>query len=115
MFTKSKNLKVFSHFHLSLGTNLKYGIIAFLALFCLFGQTSLTRDSVNRFLHIASVHQTDFSSKTIHNPSHLPFEAAHKDWLNEDKEEDETKLYWTCSFEPAYSKSFGSDSFLWIN
>ena len=112
MFTKSKNLKVYSHFHLSLGTNLKYGIIAFLALFCLFGQTSLTRANDNRFLHIASVHQPDFSSNTIHTPSHLPFETAHKDWLNEDKEEDENKLYWTCSFEPAYSKSFGSDSFL---
>ncbi len=101
MFTKSKNLKVYSHFHLSLGTNLKYGIIAFLALFYFFGQTSDTRANDNRFLHIASVHQPDFSSNTIHTPSHLPFGTEHKDWLNEDKEEDENKLYWTCSFDPA--------------
>ncbi|MDP2414919.1 hypothetical protein [Daejeonella sp.] len=91
---------------------MKYGIIAFLALFYFFGQTSDTRASENRFLHIASVHQSDFSSNTIHTPSHLPFETAHKDWLNEDKEEDENKLYWTCSFEPRISKSFRSDSFL---
>jgi len=112
MFTKSKNLKVYSHFHLSLGTNLKYGIIAFLVLFCFFGQTSLTKANENRFLPIASVHQTDFSSNTFHTPSLLPFGTTDKDWLNEDKEEDDNKLYWICSFEPAYSKSFRSDSFL---
>lgn len=112
MFTKSKNLKVYTHFHMSLGTNLKYGIIAFLALFYFFGQTAGTQANENRFLHISSVQQTDFSSNTIHTPSHLPFETAHKDWLNEDKEEDENILYWTCSFEPGFSKSFRSDSFL---
>lgn len=112
MFTKSKILKVYSHFHLSLGTNLKYGIIAFLSLFYFFGQTSLNKADENGFLPIASVQQTDFSTNTFHTPFHLPFETAHKDWLNEDKEEDENKLYWTCSFDPGFSKSFRSDSFL---
>ena len=113
MFTKSKNIKVYSNFHLSLGTNLKYGIIAFLALFYFLGQTSLNKADENRFLPIDSVHQSDFS--TIHTPSHLPFETAHKEWLNEDKEEDENKLYWTCSFDPGFSKSFRSDAFLSVS
>ncbi|MDP3468364.1 MAG: hypothetical protein Q8S11_08515 [Daejeonella sp.] len=112
MFTKSKILKVYSHFHLSMGTNLKYGIIAFLALFYFFGQTAHTQANENRIQRISSIHQTAFSSNTIHSPSHLPFETAHKDWLNEDKEEDENKLYWTSSFEPELYKSFRSDSFL---
>ena len=112
MSTRSKNLKVYSHFHLTLGTNLKYGIIAILAFFYFFVQTSDTRASENRFFHIPSVNQSDFSSNSIHTPSHLPFETVHKDWLNEDKEEDENKLYWTFSFEPGFNKSFRSDSFL---
>ena len=112
MFTKSKILKVCSHFHLSLCTNLKYGIVAYLSLFYFLGQTSLDKAEENRFLPISSVHHTDFSSNTIHTPAHLPLETTHKDWLNEDKEEDENKLYWTCSFDPGFSKSFRSDSFL---
>lgn len=114
MFTKSKNLKVYSLIHLSLGTKLKYGIIACLALFYFFGHATDTQANENRFQHINSVQQTDFSSNTIHAPSHVPFEAAHKDWLNEDREEDENKLYWTCSLDPGISKSFGSDSYLSI-
>jgi hypothetical protein len=112
MFTKSKNIKDYSQFHLSLGTKLKYGIIACLALFYFFGRTSDTRANENRFLNIASVHKSDFSSNTIHTPSHLPFELGYKDLLNEDKEEGGNKLYWTCSFAPEFSKSFRSDSFL---
>jgi hypothetical protein len=114
MFTKSKNLKVYSQFHLSLGTKMKYGIITFLALFFFFAQTSLNKADYNRCLPIASVQHTDFSSNTFYTPSHLPFETAHKDWLNEDKEEDENKLYWTCSFDPGFSKSFRSDLFLTV-
>jgi len=112
MFIKSKILKVHSHFNLSLGTNFKYSIIAFLSLFYFLGQTADIRANENRCLQITSVHQYDFSSNTIHTLSHLPFESAYKDWLNEDKEEDENKLYWICSFAPRFSKSFRSDSFL---
>ncbi|MCF8454091.1 MAG: hypothetical protein K9G42_12865 [Pedobacter sp.] len=91
---------------------MKYGIIAFLALFYFFGQAPDTQYNDNRVHHSRSIHQSDFSSNTIHTSSHLPFERAHKDWLNEDKEEDENKLYWTCSFDPRVNKSFSSDSFL---
>lgn len=112
MFTNSKNLKVIIQFHLSMGRKMNFGIIAFLAFFYFFGQTTGTLANENYFQHISTVQNTDFSSSTIHTLSHLPFETAIKDWLNEDKEEDENKLYWTCSFEPGFSKLFRSGSFI---
>ena len=112
MFTISKNLKVKSQFNLSISTKLNYGIIAFFALFHFFGQIADTRANENRVQHITSVQKTDFLSNTIHTLSQLTFETALKDWLNEDKEEDENKLYWTFSFEPGFSKLYRSVSFL---
>lgn len=112
MFTKSKNLKVKSQFHLSVSTKLIYCIIAFFALLHFFGQIADTRADENRVQHTTSVQKTDFLSHTIHTLSQLTFETALKDWLNENKEEDENKIYWTFSLEPGFCKSFKSVSFL---
>jgi hypothetical protein len=115
MFIKIKYLKVHIQFNLALGSKLNYSILVFLALFYFFGETNIlagTSSRSNRVEQSAPNINIKALSNTYHYAVHLPFETAHKDWLNEDKEEDENKLYWTCSFKPAFSKSFRSDSFL---
>jgi len=118
MVFKIKNLKFNSLFHLSLGSKLNHSILAFLALFYFFGQTNIlaaTSSGSNRIEQRAPSINVQALSNTDQYAIHLPFETEQKDWLNEYKEEDESKLYWTCSFEPAFIKSFISDSFLSIS
>jgi len=115
MFTKGRYLKFYSQFGLSLGTKLNYGIIAFFALFYFFGQTTIlanTTSKENRGKQQISILHSDISSTSVLSSSHLPFETAPKDWLNEDKEEDENKLYWTCSYEFRFCTSISSGVFL---